>query len=356
MGRTIKYEFLKIFTSKLFLYTLILFVLADIVILIYTENIIKKDEIPYSAYKIFNEEIKDLSESEKQELINEEYEKNNAFSIISTILSNTNSDAAYIRDFAENLKNENRELYDKYINKYYTRTYKYTGDESKELAFLKEIKREYDECKNYKQFIVEILDKAENLEAISIFQELQDDFSNKNIKDTAKNYEKMLDTKLKFIPAKGIDSFTEMGTTDIFIVLLIFVISTIIIYEEREKNLFPLIKSTKNGRCKTILAKIFVMFIVILAISLTLYTINFVYYAITIGYGDLNANLQSINSFIYSTLQISIGGYIALFLITKIIIFFIISLIILLVSNLAKNNVSNYIALILIFGISFLRL
>ena len=98
------------------------------------------------------------------------------------------------------------------------------------------------------------------------------------------------------------------------------------------------------------------MFIVILAISLTLYTINFVYYAITIGYGDLNANLQSINSFIYSTLQISIGGYIALFLITKIIIFFIISLIILLVSNLAKNNVSNYIALILIFGISFLRL
>lgn len=356
MGRCIKYELLKIFTSKLFIYTLIAFVLADIGILIYIENIIKKDEIPYSAYKILNEEIKDLSEIEIQELINKEYEKNRAFSIISNILNNKNSEELYIREFVENLKNENRELYDKYIDKYETRDYKYTKDETKELSFIKEIKREYDEYKNYKKTISEILEKAENLETISIFQKSQDDFSSKNIKDTAKNYEKMLDTKLHFVPAKGIDSFTNIGITDIFIVLLIFVISTIIIYEEREKNLFPLIKSTKNGRGKTILAKIFVMLIVIFAISLVLYTINFIYYAITIGYGNLNANLQSVNTFIYSTLQISIGGYIILFLITKITTFFIISLIILLVSNLAKNSISNYITIIFIFGISFLRL
>ena len=63
MNRTIKYEFLKIFTSKLFLYTLIAFILADIVILIYTGNIVKKDEIPYSAYKILNEELKVLHSS-----------------------------------------------------------------------------------------------------------------------------------------------------------------------------------------------------------------------------------------------------------------------------------------------------
>lgn len=356
LGKIIKHEFLKIFTSKLFLYTLIAFVLADIMILIYTTNTIKKYEIPYSAYKILNEEMKDLLEIEKQELINKEYEKNNAFSIISSILNNKNSDNAYIREFAESLKNENIELYDKYINEYQTRIYKYTGDESKELAFLKEIKKEYDECKNYKQTISKILEKAENLETISIFQESPDDFSNKNIKDIAQNYEKMLDTRLEFIPAKGINSFTKIGITDILIVLLIFVISTIIIYEEREKNLFPLIKSTKNGRCKTILAKIFVMLILIFVISLILYAINFIYYAITIGYGNLSANLQSINTFIYSTLPISIRGYIALFFITKVTTFFIISLIILLVSNIAKNNVSNYIALVLIFGISFFRI
>lgn len=356
MSKVIKYEFLKIFTSKLFLYTLIVLVLANMVILIYTGNMKKKDEIPYSAYKILNGELKDLPESEKEELINKEYERNNAFSIISNIINNKNSDNEYIKEFAENLKKENKELYDKYINEYENRAYKYTGDETKELKFFEEIKKEYDECKNYKNTIAEILEKADNLETISIFEKLQDDFSNKNIKDTAKNYEKMLNTEVHYIPSKGMDSFTNMGITDIFIVLMIFVIATIILYEEREKNLFPLIKSTKNGRGKTILSKIFVIFIVIFAISMILYAINFVYYGITIGYGDLSANLQSINRFIYSTLQISIGGYIALFLITKIAVFFIISLMILLVSNIAKNNASNYIALILIFGISLWRL
>ena len=135
MNRTIKYEFLKIFTSKLFLYTLIAFILADIVILIYTGNIVKKDEIPYSAYKILNEELKDLPESEKEELIGREYERNNAFGIITNIINNKNSESEYIREFAENLKSENKELYDKYINEYENRTYKYTGDETKESQF-----------------------------------------------------------------------------------------------------------------------------------------------------------------------------------------------------------------------------
>ena len=68
MGKIIKHEFLKIFTSKLFLYTLMVFILANIVLLIYTQNIAKKDEIPYSAYKILNEEIKDLSRINRQRI------------------------------------------------------------------------------------------------------------------------------------------------------------------------------------------------------------------------------------------------------------------------------------------------
>ena len=125
MSRTIKYEFLKIFTSKLFLYTLLAFVLADTVILIYTGNIVKKDEIPYSAYKILNEELKDLPESEKEELINKEYERNNAFSIITNIINNKNSESEYIREFAESLKNENKELYFSYLCRYYKRFWHY---------------------------------------------------------------------------------------------------------------------------------------------------------------------------------------------------------------------------------------
>ena len=155
------------------------------------------------------------------------------------------------------------------------------------------------------------------------------------------------------MPSKGIASFTKMQVTDIFIILIIFVISTIIIYEEREKNLLTLIKSTKNGRTKTIISKIIVTMISIIIISLSMYAINFIYYGIHIGYGNLSYSLQSLNPFSYSTLQINIMQYLILFIITKIAVFFAISLIILLISSIAKNNVSSYIVFIAIFGISF---
>jgi len=349
----IKFEFLKIFTSKLFIYTLVIFTLVNIIILHYTEIASKEEKIPSSAYKSLNEEIKNLSEEEKGELVQKEYERNYSLNIIDNIKNLRNSENPLMVEYAESVKEENKELYEKYINEYENANYKYTGDIAKELSFFEEIKKEYDENKNYSQKIDEILEKAENLETISIFKESKDDFSSKNIKDTAKNYEKMKNTTLNFVPSKGIASFTKMQVTDIFIILIIFVISTIIIYEEREKNLLTLIKSTKNGRTKTITSKIIVTMISIIIISLSLYAINFIYYGIHIGYGNLSYSLQSLNPFSYSTLQINIMQYLILFIITKIAVFFAISLIILLISSIAKNNVSSYITFIAIFGISF---
>lgn len=352
--KTIKYEFLKIFTSKLFLYTLIFFIIADIIILIYTENNLKNNKVPYSAYKLLNKELKNLTEQEKEDFINQEYEKIYAINIIDNIKNLKNSDNEMLRQYSETLEKENKEIYEKYIKEYENQTYKYTGDISKENYFWKEIKKEYEETKKYKQTIKEIVEKAENLNTISIFKNSENSFSSKNIKDTAKNYEKMINTKINFIPSKGIENFTNLGIIDVFIILLIFVISTIIIFEEREKNLIILIKSTKNGRTKTMLSKIIVMFILITSITLIMYSINFIYYGINIGYGNLSNSLQSISTFIYSTLQINIWQYLILFIITKICVFCIVSLIILIISSTARNNVSTYIAFIAIFSISFL--
>ena len=200
MKDIIKFEFLKIFTSKLFIYTLVIFTLANIIILHYTEIASKEEKIPSSAYKLLNEEIKNLSEEEKGELIQKEYERNYSLNIIDNIKNLRNSENPLMVEYAESVKEENKELYEKYINEYENANYKYTGDIAKELSFFEEIKKEYDENKNYKQKIDEILEKAENLETISIFKESKDDFSSKNIKDTAKNYEKMKNTTLNFVP------------------------------------------------------------------------------------------------------------------------------------------------------------
>ena len=353
MKKIIKFEFLKIFTNKLFIFTLLVLILTNIIIIHVTDKL-NENEIPYSAYKLLNMEIKNLSEEEKGNLIENEYEKNYAYNIINNVKNLENSENDYMREYAKSLKQENINLYEKYADDFKNATYKYTGEIGKELSFWEEIKKEFEESKNYTKIIKDILDKAENLETISIFKDSQDDFSNKNIKDTAKEYEKLQNTQVTFIPSKGINTFTQMGITDILVILLIFVIAVIIIYEEREKNLLILIKSTKNGRSKTIFSKIIVMLICIIFISIIMYGINFIYYGISIGYGNLSASIQSINSFIYCTLQIKIWQYLVLFIITKVIMLFIISLMILLISSVSRNNISSYISLIGIFGISYI--
>ena len=190
MKKIIKFEFLKIFTNKLFIFTLLALILANIII-IHITNKLNENEIPNSAYKLLNMEIKDLSEEEKGDLIESEYEKNYAYNIINNIKNLENSENDYMREYSESVKQENKNLYEKYIADFENATYKYTGDIGKELSFWEEIKNEYEESKNYKQIVKDILDKAENLETISIFKDSQDDFSSKNIKDTAKEYEKI---------------------------------------------------------------------------------------------------------------------------------------------------------------------
>ena len=145
--KTIKYEFLKIFTSKLFLYTLIFFIIANIIILLYTGNSLKNNKIPNSAYKILNEEIKNLTEQEKENYINQEYEKINAINIIDNIKNLKDSDNENIRQYSETLKEENKELYEKYIKEYENQSYKYTNDISKEKIFWEEIKKQYENNK-----------------------------------------------------------------------------------------------------------------------------------------------------------------------------------------------------------------
>ena len=354
MLKIIKFELLKLFTSKLFIYTFIVFMLVNVSILFYTENLAKENDIAYSSYKMMNQELSGLSQENKGKIISNEYEKIYAINLINNIRNLRNSSDEGMREYGASLKEENTVLYDKYIDIYESTTqYKYTGEILKELTFLETIKTEFDSSNEYEKTINNILERADNLETLSIFKESQDSFSNKNIKDTANQYSKMKDIQLNYQLSKGIDSFTKTSVTDIFIVLLVFVISSIIVFEEKEKNLFTLIKSTKNGRTKTIISKIAVLLISVVAISLIMYLVNFIYYGIRIGYGDLGTSLQSINSFMYSTLKINIWQYLIIFIFTKIAVYFLISLIILLISIIAKNNFTTYLVFILVFMISF---
>lgn len=354
MRKLIPFECLKLFTNKRFRAILLLVLLLDLAILLYGQYQAKQGGVTYSAYKKLNQELKERNQIEKGEYIKKAYERAYAFSLIQSIQSMSNSSDERMQEFSAGLRRENEELYTAYLEEYHAgaKIY-YTKDIESELHFWEEIKQQYDQTADYKKKIEEIQDKAVNLEQISIFRESVDDFSRKNIKDTAKQYQNMKSISIDYQVSKGMDCLTQFSAADFFILLLVLVMASILIFDERENGLLTLIRSTKNGRAKTIVAKMVVICIAVGLLTFVLYLIHFIYYGTQIGYGNLGASLQSIHTFLYSTLQLKVGQYLLIFLLTKVLVYILIAFLALLFSSWAKSPVMAYFCTILCLAVSW---
>lgn len=353
--RLVKFEFSKIITSKLFLITFFLLLGINFVFLNYSGYQESKTTIPYQAYRLLENDLKGKTHEEKGKFIREEYERVYGINLIYSIQNNLKSENPGMREYGESLREENKDLYNKYYEESKNNPkFKYTNDSSTELSFLEKIKSDYDKVNNYDKEIQDILDEAENLQGISIFNKTNDDISIKNITRTTNAYKEMFGTNINYEIDKGIDKVTAISITDFFVVIMIFIFSTILITEEKEKNLFTIIKSTKNGQTETIVAKITSLLLGVLLVSLIFYGMNFVYYAITIGYGNLSSTIQSLPIFMLSTLKVNILEYLLLFFSSKLLILFLIGIIMFYFSVQFNNSTSSITGITILILISFL--
>lgn len=335
--RLLKYEFLKIITNKLFIITFITLWILNIFFLHYQNYKESKNDIPYKAYKTLEIDLKGKTHEEKGKYINETYERVQSINTIYDIQNNLKSTDPNIKKYAINLQEKNKDLYKKYYEESKKPNWKYTGNIDKELTFLKKIKKDYETINNYQTSIEEIIEESENLKNISIFKN-KDEISLKNITKTATIYKTMLNTKVNYEIGTSVEKISSVNITDFLILILIFILSTIIITEEKEKNLLTIIKITKNGKSKTIITKIISLLISSLLIYILFYGINIIYYFKTLGYGDLTTSIQSISYLSLSTLKVNIYEYLIILFASKYTFIFLVATITFYLSIDGNNN------------------
>lgn len=353
--KLVKFEFLKVVTNRLFLITFFLLLGINFLCLNYDGYKESKVGIPYQAYRLLENDLKGKTNEEKGKFLQKEYERVYGIHLIYTIQNNLKNESPGMREYGNALREENKELYNKYYEEAKNNPiFKYTKDLYMELSFLEKIKNDYDKVNNYDNEINNILVEANNLQGISIFNKTKDDISIKNITRTINAYKKMLGTNINYEIDKGIEKVTSITITDFFVILILFLFSTILITEEKEKNLFTIIKSTKNGQSKTIVAKIISMFLGVLLVSFIFYGMNFLYYGLLIGYGDLSMTIQSLPLFMLSVLKINVLEYFLLFFLTKLLILFLVGMILFYFSVQFSNSVTSIIGMVILVLISFL--
>ena len=109
----------------------------------------------------------------------------------------------------------------------------------------------------------------------------------------------------------------DFALTDVVAVFAMLLLATVLVRFERDTGLLALIRSTQAGRGKTALAKLAALALSLAPVLVLLYGVNLIYCHACYGLGPLSRSVQSVPALMRTTLSLSVGQYIGLFLLTK---------------------------------------
>lgn len=208
-------------------------------------------------------------------------------------------------------------------------------------SFLYDISQQIEYINSYPDFISEMYDRAKAQSASSIFGD-ENSFSYKNLYKTAEDYSGLKDTKLSLVNSDSLTATVKYGLTDFFVIAVVLLICIYLFGYEREKGLYSLIRCTKFGRLKTIIAKLAVLFALSAFVSVLFISADFIVNTFLYGSTDLSVNVQSISEFRNCTLSVTAGQFLLLFVLAKIIGIFVISSLLALVFICFSSSAAMY--------------
>lgn len=339
MLKLILFELEKVWRKKLFIGVLISLLTINIFLLWYS-NQGSDTTVPLSAYKTCQHDLQKLSNEERCTFIKNYYEKIKGIELVENVKLYESWQTENGDTMAKIMKEENIEVYNKALPLWESGGYLYYTDNIKhEIMLADELFEEVSKLEHYEDLLTEIENQSNILSGISIFAPMsQDGFSSQNIQKTLADYKQMHGTTIAYDVSKGVVSATSSYFSDLLIFLFLFIFASILIFEEKQKNLFELTKTTPRGKLHSITAKILSLMINTTVVTLLIFGSNLLFFHFTTGLGDLSRNLQSVGEFMGSTMNLTVGRYIILFLLTKWLVCFMIGLLVLFVSVLAKHN------------------
>ena len=353
MWSLIYFELKKIWNKKSFIFITCLLLIINIFFLWYT-NLENEKRPSLSSYKMFQTEILNMSESEKEEYVKKLKKDIDGIYFVIDILNMQKNEIG--SSFVEQELNENPGVFETYYEIYKSGNYlHFTSSLEQEQIFINEIYNEQVKVSGYDDYLEGIKKDKGKLEGISIFNNQdENNFSTRNIKKSAKDYSGLNSSNVKFIPSKTIISTIENIGTDILLILITFLFIGNLITEEKEKKLFYVTRSTKYGVVHSIFAKIIALFIHCIIFSILLFGINYLFFGIFGGFNDLGIKLQSLAPYMESNFNGSILEYLIISILTKGIVVFGIGTIITAICIISDSMILPYILGISFLGISWL--
>lgn len=193
----------------------------------------------------------------------------------------------------------------------------------------------------YPEYLFDINAQKKSMSVISIWGG-KDTFSYRNIQKTPQAYEALSETVLLLAPMLGIKDALQNPLTDFIGLSLIFLLVTTVMLKDREQCMMPLLYSMPNGRERLFFEKLALITLSTIGIVFLLYGENFIISGTMYGVGDLSRPVQCIDILYSCNLSISVGIYLALFFLMKILAFLVYAVMFVFACVVSKNNLMLY--------------
>lgn len=193
----------------------------------------------------------------------------------------------------------------------------------------------------YPDYLTGISENAESMTAVSVWGG-ENTFSYRNIEKTPSAYKNIKAKELPFDTSLGVEDFLDSPITDLLAIILLFICVCRIFLHDREQGIMPLLYSAPNGRNKLILTKTATSIICCIMLVLVFYTEIFLIENYLYGFGCLSRPIQCIFGYYTCNLSVSVGEYIGLYLIMKILAYSVFAVVFSFICTISKNNLSVY--------------
>ena len=203
---------------------------------------------------------------------------------------------------------------------------------------------------SYDDYLAEIDAQAERMMSSALFGR-PGTFSYRNISRTPGAYADLKGLELTADVPDGVTAATAQPMTDAMVLLAAVILVLQLAQAERENGVLVLIKSKKLGRTDTIVAKGIALLLCTAVVAAAFYLVNLGMASAELGLGDLNRPLQAVEGYLSSPLKITVGQYLALFVLAKVGAVFAVACVFFLLCIACRNTILACVAGVALFGV-----
>lgn len=310
--KLIFYEIKKVICKKVFFIVLVLCLTLNAGVFYYTQNNSGNQIYISDDYISLVNEYSAMSFENAEQKLNT---KNKAYEIL-----------MYMNMLADAQSDEEMQNYLYALDEYRTETpTAYSEAESmlnsneysdNEEMYIYDLISQIEYIKSYPDFIDEMHNRADEQSSFLIFGN-QNEFSYKNLYKTADDYKHLSGISLSIGNNLPVTTALSYKITDYLLVAMAFLVCIYIFCFEKDKGLYSLVRSSRNGRFRTIAAKLSALFIITAVISIIFALSNFAVSTYLYGEFELTRSVQSIPDFRNCVFALNTGQFCVLSILIK---------------------------------------